>query len=223
MLLLGEIDTMKFLVGLAVFCTIVPALFASEQHNVLNLSTEDLSEWESKEFAGVTQYDVVQLNGESVLKAFSQNAASGLVKEERIDLKKTPYLNWRWRTDNFLPGMDEKSKAGDDYVARVYVVVSGGAFFWRTHALNYVWSSNQAKGAFWPNAYAKDNAKMLALRAKEDGSSVWYTEKRNVLEDMKKYFGEDIQYIDAVAIMTDTDNGHGKATSYYGDIYFTAE
>ena len=64
---------------------------------------------------------------------------------------------------------------------------------------------------------------MLALRSSGDQTSTWYTEKRNILADLKQLFGEDIHTIDAVAIMTDTDNAKGKATAYYGDIYFTKD
>jgi hypothetical protein len=50
-----------------------------------------------------------------------------------------------------------------------------------------------------------------------------YAEKRNILADLKQFVGEDIRYIDAVAVMTDTDNTNSKATAYYGDIYFSKD
>ena len=64
---------------------------------------------------------------------------------------------------------------------------------------------------------------MIALRSSSDGAATWYDEKRNILEDLRKQFGEDIRFIDAVAIMTDTDNAGGRATAYYGDIFFSAK
>jgi hypothetical protein len=62
---------------------------------------------------------------------------------------------------------------------------------------------------------------MIALRSSSDQTGIWYTEKRNILADLKQQFGEELRYIDAVAIMTDTDNAHGIVTAYYGDIYFS--
>ena len=62
---------------------------------------------------------------------------------------------------------------------------------------------------------------MIALRSSTDQTGTWYTEKRNILADLKHQFGEDIRYIDAVAIMTDTDDSFDKVTAYYGDIYFS--
>ena len=50
---------------------------------------------------------------------------------------------------------------------------------------------------------------MIALRGRQDAIGVWYQEKRNIRADLKQQFGENIRYIDAVAIMTDTDNAVG--------------
>ena len=64
---------------------------------------------------------------------------------------------------------------------------------------------------------------MLAIRGPEAPLNTWLHEKRNVLADLKKLFGEDIRYIDAVALMTDTDNSRRKVLAYYGDLWFSKE
>jgi hypothetical protein len=95
--------------------------------------------------------------------------------------------------------------------------------FWNTKAINYVWASGQAKAKSWPNPFAGDHVMMKAVRSGDDKTSFWCNEKRNIREDFKKLMNEDIRTIDAIAIMTDTDNAGGHAISYYGDIYFTSE
>lgn len=179
-------------------------------------------DWEEKSFKGNTAYKLAMDSVTQVLEARSAASASGLYRKIRIDLHQTPYLNWSWKIDHALEGLNERSKQGDDYPARVYVVVSGGILFWKTRALNYVWSSTQPPGAAWPNAYT-DHARMIAVRGMGDDAGHWRREKRNVREDFKHHFGEDIRYIDAVALMSDTDNSGQAVTAYYGDIYFTAE
>jgi len=191
-----------------------------------SFSSGSLDNWEAKEFKGLTSYKLVDLAGTRVLKADSAGSASGLFNEQHIDLHKTPVMNWRWHIENRLGNdINEQVKSGDDYAARVYVIASGGAAFWQTKAINYVWSSTSPVGNVWPNpyAYAGANGKMMmiALRSSTDQAGTWYSEKRNILTDLKHQFGEEIRYIDAVAIMTDTDDSHGKATAYYGDIYFS--
>ena len=181
----------------------------------------ELERWQVERFAGETDYAIVDDGGERRLSAIAQGSASGLFLEQSVDLTKTPWLTWSWRVTEPLVGLDERSKAGDDYAARLYVVISGGAFFWRTRALNYVWSGSQAAGATWPNAYT-DNAQMLAVRGAGDNTGEWVTERRNVLEDLRKAFGEDITHIDVVAIMTDADNSGRKAAAEYGPLRFSA-
>ena len=189
---------------------------------VADFSSESLEGWQSKSFKGQTSYQIIDLAGKKVLKAESVNSASGLYKEQRVDLRQTPFLNWEWRVENRLSDLNEQEKSGDDYAARVYVIVRGGLAFWRTRAINYVWASSSSKGKIWPNAYAGDHAMMIALRSENDSTGIWVQEKRNVFADLKQQFGEDIDHIDAVAIMTDTDNSNGSATAYYGNIFFSS-
>lgn len=196
---------------------------AEDRLIVGDFSAGVLDNWEGKSFEGVTEYRLVELSGSRVLKAESVNAASGLFKKQRIDLQETPYMNWRWRIENRLGSLDEQSKSGDDYAARVYVIISGGWAFWRTRAINYVWASSSPVGKVWPNAFAGDHAVMIAMRSANDKTGTWYREKRNVLNDFKQYVDASVRYIDAVALMTDTDNANGHATAYYGDIYFTKD
>ena len=188
-----------------------------------DFSTGKLDGWGKRVFSGETSYGLVKLDTMRVLKADSQDSASGLIKKITVDLHKYPYLNWRWRIENRLDKADEKQKSGDDYSARIYVIDSGGLFFWATKVLSYVWSDNSQKGTAWPNPYVKNNVQMFAVRSTEDDTSTWYVEKHNVYEDFKRLFGKDVHYIDAVALMTDSDNSNGHAEAFYGDIYFSMD
>jgi len=180
-----------------------------------------IKNWKHKIFKGKNNYKIVKFGNKQVLFASSQGTASGLIKEQKIDLTKTPFLNWSWRIENRLGKLNEQSKSGDDYAARIYVIINGGIFFWNTYALNYVWSSNSETERIWPNAYAGKHTMMIAVRSSQDPIKTWLVEKRNVASDLKKIYGKEFQYIDGIAIMTDTDNSMKNATSYYGKIYFS--
>jgi hypothetical protein len=212
--------------GLAIGCCSVlaaPQTLAEPKLMLGEFSRNSLDGWEQKSFQGETQYRLQTVDGQMVLAANSHAAASGLFKEQQIDLEKTPLLNWSWRINNYLPGLNEQRKSGDDYAARVYVVVKGGLAFWQTKAINYVWASNTPKDTVWPNAYAGDHAMMLALHSKEVPLAVWQREKRNVRADFQKLFGADIRFIDAVALMTDTDDSKQQVSALYGDIWFSKD
>ncbi len=191
---------------------------------------QGIEQWQAKEFSGKSIYSVEQHKGQMALKAISQNSASGLVLEKKIDLIATPYLNWSWLVEQTLSPLDERSKAGDDFVARVYVVIDGGFMVWNTKSLNYVWSSNQDKGLVWNNAFAGSSVKMMSVRGQQSQLGRWYDEQRNVYQDLIDTFGDKgsqkanrkaYQYIDIIAIMTDTDNSGKDAETYYGDLFFS--
>lgn len=185
-------------------------------------SAQDLSGWEKKVFTGETTYAFTSVQDDWFLLAESKGSASGLVKKEKIDLNTTPFLNWSWQARSFPSVSEEKSKAGDDYVARIYVIFSTGPWFWNTHALNYVWNISYPAETTWPNAFT-GNAQMLALRSKGDGTGIWFKEKRNVKDDIERIFGKKIDIIEAVAIMTDSDNSETVASAAYGDISFSRD
>jgi hypothetical protein len=195
---------------------------AAEVVRVGEFSQGSLAAWEEKSFAGQTRYELRESASGKYLHASTQGAASGLFKKIKVDLAQTPYLNWSWRVEDVYRGNDERAKPGDDYPARVYVVVSGGVLFWNTRAINYVWSSNQAIGSAWPNAYT-DHAHMLALQSGAARVGEWVSEKRNVRADLQQAFGKDFAHIDAVAIMVDGDNTGQSATAGFGDIWFSAD
>ncbi|NOQ63934.1 MAG: DUF3047 domain-containing protein [Methyloprofundus sp.] len=204
---------MAYLYGLAA---------SAEPVAISHFVSQSLDDWQHKSFKDYTDYRIVTQNKQSVLQAQSTAVASSLYKEVRIDLHKTPYLNWAWRVDKKPVIKDEKSKAGDDYAARIYLIVKG-KWFWQTQALNYVWANHSPKNTSWENPFAGDNVMMLAVRSESDKTQHWYSEKRNVLADFKQQFGDDFQFIDAIAIMTDTDNSAGSALSYYANIYFSED
>jgi hypothetical protein len=195
----------------------------AERLDVGAFSAGSLAGWQRKAFKGVTEYGLVRFDGRTVLQASSEAAASGLYRELKVDLTRTPYLNWSWRVDRTLGNLNERSRSGDDYPARIYVIVSGGLAFWRTQALNYVWSSSAEVGTHWPNAFAGANVVMLALRSGDREAGHWVTEKRNVRDDWRRLFGDAAEQLDAVALMTDTDNAGGTARAYFGDIFFSSE
>jgi hypothetical protein len=199
----------------------------------LSLIDEDgIKQWEKEIFSGETDYELVLLEDKKTLKAVSDSSASGLVLRKKIDLLKTPYINWSWRIARKLPKLDEHTKSGDDYAARIYVVMEAGWLGLKTKALNYVWSSSQDAGQVWNNAYVGSSVKMVSVQGRHSSTNQWYDEKRNVFADMIKYFGDKgshtanlnaYQYIDVISIMTDTDNSETTAESYYGEIRFSSE
>jgi len=172
--------------------------------------------WQEKTFKGHTIYTVVEEGEGHVLKAESRGAASGLVFPVEVDLKEYPVLSWRWRIDAPVEGGDARFKTRDDYAARVYVIFPHW-FFPMTRTLNYIWANRLPKGSIVPNPYTS-NAMMIAVESGSEEAGRWIEERRNVIDDFRRAFGEDPPSVGAVAVMTDTDNTQKKAVGWYDDI-----
>ncbi|MDH5355791.1 MAG: DUF3047 domain-containing protein [Gammaproteobacteria bacterium] len=196
---------------------------ASEIVEVGRFSQSDTDGWAVKKFSGDTEYSLSLVDGRQVLLARSEKSASAYYRKIDVDLKKTPILNWSWRKERGISPGDELTKPGDDFLARIYVVKSGGLLVWRTRVINYVWSNQHKKQESWDNPFAGDKAKMLSQRDASDPEGVWFGERRNVVEDFAELLDMDIDSIDGVAIMTDSDNSGLSASALYGDIFFSAE
>ena len=200
---------------------LLPSLVTAATIVIGDFADNGLKNWQEKSFQGYTDYELVIEDGRQVVRAESDASASGLYREQTIDLTQTPVLEWRWKVADVLENVDETTQAGDDYAARVYVVFSGGLAFWRTRTVIYVWSSNQPEGSTWHNAFT-DNARVIAVQSGKEKTGQWVTERRNVRADYKRLFGDDVEQADAIAIMTDTDNSAQRATAWYGNIRFTS-
>jgi hypothetical protein len=197
--------------------------------------------WKPLTFKNVpkpTQYGLVKEGETFVVKAVSEAAASGLIREIRIDPTEYPIVQWRWKVANVLQKGDVTKKSGDDYPARLYITFeydpdradllekakfqAAKAIFGPDvpfRALTYIWESKTAKGSIIPNPYT-DWTMMVVVESGTAGLNQWITEERNLAEDFKKAFNEPLLMISGVAIMTDTDNTKEQATAYYGDITF---
>ena len=198
-----------------------PSVSHSEELPVSRFETEELAGWQVKSFKGATDYRLLKENDHFVVKAISNSSASGLVKKIRFNPSKFRYLRWSWKVAHSIKSGDEKSKAGDDYAARVYVIFPG-RFFWQTKAINYIWANKLATGESAHNVYTS-NARMLAVESGNEKAGQWLSEERDLLTDYRTLFGVDPQEAEAVAIMTDTDNTGGAAEAWYGEIILSTE
>lgn len=180
-------------------------------------------------------------DGTTVLRADADRAMAGLSKKVRVDLGRLPYLCWRWKIAAPLLKADLRTRQGDDYAARVYVLFDyptdrlplGERLKLGTlkrlfgvdipaAALNYVWDNRYPVGTVAPNAYT-DRARMWVLRSGKGEAGRWALEVRDLKADFRRAFGEDAPAAVAVVVASDTDNTGEKATAWFGDIRFAAD
>ena len=194
----------------------------AETINVFEFTKEEIKTLKVRKIKGKTTYTLGFNENGNYIRAEAEGKASGLGKELKINLLKTPFINITWKVEKDLPGIIENSKKGHDYAARVLVVKKTGATALSNRAINYVFSSNNSVGNNWPSPYTKKSIDYVLSTTKEHHNQ-WVTVKANVREHFKKLHDLDVSELTGVAIMTDTDNSKLKAISYYQNIYFSSE
>tara|TARA_A100000164_G_C21682097_1_gene664840 strand:+ start:184 stop:834 length:651 start_codon:yes stop_codon:yes gene_type:complete len=213
-----------FIKSFLIYLVAINACFADELR-VFDFSETELSELEVRKVRGAdnkTIYTVGSNANGNFLKAIANNGASGLGKEVKIDLNKTPFINISWKIEKDLSGIKEDTKKGHDFAARVFAVKKTGATPLSNRAINYVFSSNNEIGKNWSSPYTKKSVDNV-LASTKDNLNEWVTVKANVKEDFKKFHNLDINELDGLAIMSDTDNSKMKAIAYYQNIYFSSK
>jgi hypothetical protein len=216
---------MKILVKLLIIILIISGPSLASKVNIFEFTTSELLELEVRKVRGAdnkTEYSVGSNDNGNFLKAVADNAASGLGKKVKIDLNKTPIINITWKVEKDLSGIKENTKKGHDFAARVFVIKKTGATPLSNRAINYVFSSNNKVGFNSPSPYTKKSIDNVLATTKENFNK-WVTVKANVKEDFKKFHNLDVDQLDGLAIMSDTDNSKMKAVTYYQNIYFSED
>ena len=197
----------------------------AEQIKVFEFTEKELLQLKVRKVRGSDSKTIYTLgsnkNG-NFLKAVADNSASGLGKEIKINLDKTPFLNITWKIEQDLSGIKEDTKKGHDFAARVFAIKKTGATPLSNRAINYVFSSNEDVGLNWPSPYTKKSIDNVLSTTKENLDQ-WVSVKANVKEDFKKLHNLDVNELDGLAIMSDTDNSKKRSVAYYQNIFFSKD
>jgi hypothetical protein len=181
------------------------------------------SEWEIKEWKGKADVQIVKDGaGDDVLHLRSKESSTALYKKMDVNIKDSPYINWRWKVTRVPSGGDVREKSKDDQAAQVYVIFPKFPEKINSRMLGYIWDASAPVGSeVTSTKFSK--IKYVVLRSGEDGLGKWFSEKRNVYEDYKRLFGEEPPMVGSVALMIDSDNTRSSAESFFGDIYLSRE
>ena len=215
---------MNVLINFLSLFLFLTSISVANEVKVFEFTEAELSNLEVRKVRGAdnkTEYLVGSNENGSYLKAIADNAASGLGKKVLIDLNKTPIINITWKIEKNLDGIKENTKKGHDFAARIFAIKKTGATPLSNRAINYVFSSNSEVGQSWPSPYTKKSIDNV-LSSTKDNLNKWVTVKANVKKDFKKFHNLDVNELDGLAIMSDTDNSKLKAIAYYQNIYFSA-
>jgi hypothetical protein len=231
--------TSKMILPLLVLLLLLPALAAAQSAVLLREEFQDLTQWRPLTFPKIkehSEYTIEKQGRESVLRAESRASASAIVYRKPFNVYDYPKLRWKWKVMNVYEKGNARTKEGDDYPLRIYVLFEydpdkagfydamkyglAKTFYgeYPPHsALNYIWANRDDETGIITNTYTS-NAKMIVLQKGKKNLGRWIVEERNILDDYRKAFGTDPPAMATLGIMNDSDNTKESSVSYVGFI-----
>ena len=155
-----------------------------------------------------------------VLHLRSDNDSSTISKEVKVDVKQHPVLQWRWKIVLLPKGGDARRKETDDEAAQLYVTFPRFPSAVRSRVIGYIWDSAAPVGAIF-RSQKVSTVTFVVVRSGDAELGRWMTERRNVLEDYKRIYGEaPAEEVGAISISINSQNTSARAESYFGEIFF---
>ena len=177
--------------------------------------------WQGQNW-GSPKYDfVIEADGQArVLHMKSQNDGSTINKELKLDLKPTCVLQWRWKAVILPKGGDSRKKETDDQAVQIYVTFPRFPQAVRSRIIGYVWDTTAPAGTIVGSQKA-GTVTYVVVRSGAEGLGKWFTESRNVCDDYKSIYGEELaEPAGAVSVAIDSNDTKSAAESYVGEILF---
>ncbi len=178
--------------------------------------------WTLKVWQGTPDVKIVGENGESVLRLRSDKAAVSIYREVTLDLSRYPMLSWRWKVTKLPPNADARVINRDDQAAGLYVIFPRFPSFVNSQIIGYIWETSVPEGAVL-QSQKNSMVHYIVVRSGRRELNKWVTEKRNVLEDYRRVFGQEPPMVGGISLMIDTDDTRSQAESYFARVEFSPE
>ena len=205
---------MKFVIYFfSLFLVFTPA---NSKEFRIDFSDEGMKLFKKRGFGKKTIYTNGKDDKGWFLKAEADSSATGLGMEIDEDLlKEMPFLNITFKIEKDFDSIDQKTKDGHDWAARV-MVGFGKKFGAKLVSLAH--SSFLEEGFLQTSPWTKGSRDYVISN---DKSGEWHTRKINVKKLLEKTHG--ISFTNFIAIFSDSNNSKQKIIAYYRNIYFSSE
>ena len=184
-----------------------------------------------------TRYETRGRNGDTVVWAHADAAASGLARRVNLDPAATPWIEWRWRVDALVPGADNTDRYAEDSPVRIVLAFDGDRrklpmrdqlFFEQARLLSggqempyatlmYIWENQRPVDSIITNPNTS-RVRKVVVSTGDAGVGAWQSYRRNFVEDYRRAYGTDPGRLIGIAILTDTDNTRQRVSAQYGKI-----
>lgn len=174
--------------------------------------------WRKRDQNKNKPYVIKEENGNKYLAADDNGESVILGKDIKWNLKKYPYISFKWRARNLPEGGDERYGKTVDSAAGIYIVYKK-KFGLIPESLKYVWSTTLPVGAAMRRS-GTGKPWMIVAESGEETLGEWHTYAFNIYEAYKKTFGgEPPEKVIALGILSDANSTHSQAYADYDDIF----
>jgi hypothetical protein len=149
----------------------------------------------------------------------NDNIALG--KKVSFEIRKYPYLSWRWKASKLPESGDIRKRETDDQAGQIYVVFPKFPATLNTRSVGYIWD-NQAPVGFSGTSTAYSKMKYVVLQSGAVKLNQWICEARNVYEDYQKLFREEPPTLGGIVLYINTQHSKSAAEIFYADILFSS-
>jgi hypothetical protein len=162
-------------------------------------------------------YYTIQLDdGDYYLHAETIGRATNVGREARVNIRVYNKLRWRWRVHRLPEGGNEEVEDKNDSGAAVRLVFRGGMV---PKTLKYVWSATLPAGT-QTESPSSDRTKVVVLRSGTGNLGEWVWEEVDAYDDYKRLFGGEPRVVQALSVITDSDNTNTPVEADYDDFIF---
>jgi hypothetical protein len=180
-------------------------------------------DWKGQSWGRPTyDLEIATDNAQPVLRLRSKGGNSTISRDLRgwVDLGETPILEWSWKVITLPTGGNACQKSTDDQAAQVYVAWLRSPEAVRSRIIGYVWDSTAPAGTIC-KSQKTSTVTYVVLRSGSDDLGKWITERRNVVEDFWRIYGESPDNPSALSLSIDSDDTRSSADSFIGPTVFT--
>ena len=194
--------------------------------------------WQAVNLPGKTptQYAWTVKDGRVAIVAHADNSASMWRRKLPAPPTRLSEVEFSWWVTATIEGASVADADREDAPARVLFAFDGDStrlsarnrmMFELAQALTgeappyatlmYVWDTTAPVGSVIPNPRT-DRVRKIVVDSGNAHVGQWRDHRRDLVADFRRAFGEEPGPLLAIAVMTDSDNTHSKATAWYGPV-----
>jgi len=173
--------------------------------------------WRDKDRNKNKPYKIKEENGNKYLAADDTGETVILVKKTRWNIKKYPYISFRWRGRELPEGGDERFGPTNDSGAAIYITYNK-KLIKIPESVKFVWSTTLPVGSATRRS-GIGRPWNVVVESGPENLGVWRTYVLNAFEAYQKTFGGNPPDRPlGIGILSDANSSHSKAYADYDDI-----